>query len=108
MVTVKPFGYSAYVSIDKAITHAFGINLQYDRGETRQGWFNTKNAAPDASAVGARTQYDAISLLGDINFSNLLRRVDNHSLTDGHFMDMLVLVLLPTEHTRKTEVTNRH
>ncbi|WP_415328809.1 OmpA family protein [Chryseobacterium sp. MMS23-Vi53] len=77
------FGYSAYVSIDKAITHAFGINLQYDRGETRQGWFNTKNAAPtNASAyqqVGARTQYDAISLLGDINFSNLLRRVDNHS-----------------------------
>ena len=73
------FGYSAYVSIDKAITHAFGINLQYDRGETRQGWFNTKDAAPDATAVGARTQYDAISLLGDVNFSNLLRRVDNHS-----------------------------
>ncbi|SIQ19287.1 OmpA-OmpF porin, OOP family [Chryseobacterium sp. RU37D] len=77
------FGYSAYVSIDKAITHAFGINLQYDRGETRQGWFNTKNAAPtDASKyqqIGARTQYDAISILGDINFSNLLRRVDNHS-----------------------------
>ncbi|MCS3531544.1 OmpA family protein [Chryseobacterium sp. JUb7] len=77
------FGYSAYVSIDKAITHAFGINLQYDRGETRQGWFNTKNAAPaNASAyqqVAARTQYDAISILGDINFSNLLRRVDNHS-----------------------------
>ncbi len=77
------FGYSAYVSIDKAITHAFGINLQYDRGETRQGWFNTKDSAPsDASStqhVGARTQYDAISLLGDINFSNLFRRVDNHS-----------------------------
>ena len=73
------FGYSAYVSIDKAITHAFGINLQYDRGETRQGWFNTKDAAPDAGAVAGRTQYDAISLLGDINFSNLLRRVDNHS-----------------------------
>jgi len=73
------FGYSAYLSIDKAITHAFGLKLQYDRGETRQGWFNTKDAAPDAKAVGARTQYDAISLLGDINFSNLLRRVDNHS-----------------------------
>ena len=74
------FGYSAYVSIDKAITHAFGINLQYDRGETRQGWFNTKDAAPaDLSLVGARTQYDAISLLGDINLSNLLRRVDNKS-----------------------------
>ncbi|AZA80599.1 OmpA family protein [Chryseobacterium lactis] len=73
------FGYSAYVSIDKAITHAFGINLQYDRGETRQGWFNTKDAAPDAKAIAGRTQYDAISILGDINFSNLLRRVDNHS-----------------------------
>ncbi|MBB4806330.1 OOP family OmpA-OmpF porin [Chryseobacterium defluvii] len=77
------FGYSAYLSIDKAITHAFGLKLQYDRGETRQGWFNTKEAAPaDATGyqqVGARTQYDAISLLGDINFSNLLRRVDNHS-----------------------------
>ncbi|KQM50305.1 OmpA family protein [Chryseobacterium sp. Leaf201] len=77
------FGYSAYISIDKAITHAFGINLQYDRGETRQGWFNTKDPAPTNTVayqqVGARTQYDAISLLGDINFSNLLRRVDNHS-----------------------------
>ncbi|WP_027379956.1 OmpA family protein [Chryseobacterium daeguense] len=76
------FGYSAYVSIDKAITHAFGLNLQYDRGETRQGWFNTKDSAPAGSGyqeVGARTQYDAISILGDINFSNLLRRVDNHS-----------------------------
>jgi len=76
------FGYSAYLSIDKAITHAFGLKLQYDRGETRQGWFNTKDAAPATlpyQQVGARTQYDAISLLGDINFSNLLRRVDNHS-----------------------------
>jgi OOP family OmpA-OmpF porin len=76
------FGYSAYVSIDKAITHAFGLKLQYDRGETRQGWFNTKDSAPSGMGyqeVGARTQYDAISILGDINFSNLLRRVDNHS-----------------------------
>ncbi|WP_143884298.1 OmpA family protein [Chryseobacterium binzhouense] len=77
------FGYSAYFSVDKAITHAFGLKLQYDRGETRQGWFNTKDDAPANASVtqqvGARTQYDAISLLGDINFSNLLRRVDNKS-----------------------------
>ena len=75
-------GYSAYVSIDKAITHAFGINLQYDRGETRQGWFNTKKDNSTGTGyqnVGARTQYDAISILGDLNFSNLLRRVDNNS-----------------------------
>lgn len=76
-------GYSAYFSIDKAISHAFGLKLQYDRGETRQGYFNTKDAAPANAAanlqVGARTQYDAISLLGDINFSNLLRRVDSNA-----------------------------
>lgn len=74
-------GYSAYFSIDKAISHAFGLKLQYDRGETRQGYFNTKDAAPANAAanlqVAGRTQYDAISLLGDVNFSNLLRRVDS-------------------------------
>lgn len=76
------FGYSAYISVDKAITHAFGINVQYDKGETRQGWFNTKTDNATGTGyqeVGARTQYDAISVLGDINFSNLLRRVDNKS-----------------------------
>ena len=79
------FGYSAYLSVDKAITHAFGLKLQYDRGETRQGWFNTKEDIPAPVStysnppVAGRTQYDAISLMGDINFSNLLRRVDNKS-----------------------------
>jgi hypothetical protein len=47
----------------------------------------------DATTVAARTQYDAISLLGDINFSNLLRRVDNHSPYRWAFMDMQVSVL---------------
>jgi OOP family OmpA-OmpF porin len=74
------FGYSAYISIDKAITHAFGLNLQYDRGETRQGQVNTKDHTPITGNYPAgRTQYNAISILGDVNFSNLLRRVDNKS-----------------------------
>ena len=72
-------GYSAYFSIDKAITHAFGLKLQYDRGETRQGFVNTKDNVASPNGDGARTQYDAISILGDVNFSNLLRRVDNKS-----------------------------
>lgn len=76
-------GYSSYFSIDKALSHTFGLKLQYDRGETRQGYFNTKDAAPANAAanlqVAGRTQYDAISLLGDINLSNLLRRVDRNS-----------------------------
>jgi OOP family OmpA-OmpF porin len=74
------FGYSAYLSIDKAITHVFGLILQYDKGETRQGGFNV---APTPgylnTIVEGKTQYDAISILGDVNFSNLLRRVDNKS-----------------------------
>ena len=28
-------GYSSYFSIDKALSHTFGLKLQYDRGETR-------------------------------------------------------------------------
>lgn len=76
-------GYSAYFSIDKALSHTFGLKLQYDRGETRQGYFNTKDAAPANAAanlqVAGRTQYDGISLIGDINLSNLLRRVDRKS-----------------------------
>ena len=75
----KLFGWSAYLSVDKAITHAFGLKLQYDKGETRQGFVNTKDHVASPIGPGARTQYDAISVLGDINFSNLLRRVDNHS-----------------------------
>ncbi len=73
------FGYSAYLSVDKAISHAFGLKLQYDRGETRQGDFNTKTDNAVGSQIAGRTQYDAISILGDINFSNLFRRVDNQS-----------------------------
>lgn len=73
------FGYSAYISVDKAITHAFGLNLQYDRGETRQGQANTKDHAVISNHPAGRTQYNAISILGDLNFSNLLRRVDNKS-----------------------------
>ncbi|MCX8531173.1 OmpA family protein [Chryseobacterium luquanense] len=76
-------GYSAYLSIDKAISHTFGLKLQYDRGETRQGAFYTRDAAPANASVngqyGGRTQYDAVSILGDLNLTNLFRRVDNKS-----------------------------
>lgn len=64
-------GYSFFVSLDKAITHAFALSLQYDRGETKQ--------TNGRGTVHAKTQFDMVSLLGDINFSNLFRRVDNRS-----------------------------
>ncbi|MDE5493348.1 OmpA family protein [Elizabethkingia meningoseptica] len=71
-------GWAAYFSIDKALSHAFGLKLQYDKGETRQGWVNTKDHV-SSDQPGGRTQYDAISILGDLNISNLFRRVDNQS-----------------------------
>ena len=73
------WGWNAYVSLDKQITHTFGLNLQYQMGKTNQ-----KGQLPGALGVQsgvaeAWTKYHQISLLGDVNFSNLLRRVDNHS-----------------------------
>lgn len=72
------FGYSAYLSVEKAITHAFGLNLQYDLGQTNQGYAYIKEGSVLGGAA-AKTKYQAISLLGDVNFSNLLRRPDNKS-----------------------------
>ncbi|AZB10114.1 OmpA family protein [Chryseobacterium sp. G0162] len=73
------WGYNAYISIDKQISHTFGLSLIYTRGETKQ-----TGQLPGAPGIAAgvatgTTQFDQIALMGDINFSNLLRRVDNHS-----------------------------
>ena len=64
-------GYSYYVSLDKARTHAVGVSLQYAGGQTKQ--------SNEGKTIKAKTQFHMISLLGDINFSNLFRRVDNKS-----------------------------
>lgn len=73
------WGYNAYISLDKQINHFFGMSLQYQMGKTNQ-----KGQLPGAEGVvagvaNAYTKYQQVSLLGDVNFSNLLRRVDNHS-----------------------------
>lgn len=73
------WGYNAYVSVDKQISHTFALSVMYMRGETKQTG-QLPGAAGQLAGVGtATTQFDQISLLGDINFSNLLRRTDNHS-----------------------------
>ncbi|SDQ76929.1 OmpA-OmpF porin, OOP family [Chryseobacterium soldanellicola] len=73
------WGYNAYVSLDKQISHTFGLSLAYQRGETKQQ-AQLDGAAGIAAGIGhANTKYNQIALIGDINFSNLLRRVDNHS-----------------------------
>lgn len=73
------WGWNAYISLDKQITHTFGLNLQYQTGETNQKG-KLPGKAGDLAGVGySSTKFHQVSLLGDINFSNLLRRVDNHS-----------------------------
>lgn len=71
------WGWNAYASVDKQITHVFGLSLQYQMGKTEQQAQLPNN--PAAGVANAWTKYQQISLLGDFNISNLLRRVDNHS-----------------------------
>ena len=69
------WGWNGFVSLDKQITHTFGLSLLYTKGETKQ-----KAYLNDAAGVGhGYTKFDQVALLGDVNFSNLMRRVDNHS-----------------------------
>ncbi len=73
------WGWNGYVSLDKQITHTFGLSLQYQMGETKQKGQLPGYYGELAGVADAWTKYRQVSLLGDINFSNLLRRVDNHS-----------------------------
>lgn len=71
-------GHDLRFQLNKQITHAFGLSLEYQMGQSKQhgtvqdkyvSWYNGK--------VDGKTKYQAVSLLGDINASNLLRRIDN-------------------------------
>lgn len=73
------WGWNAYASLDKQITHTFGMSLQYQMGKTNQQGQLPGAYGAAAGVANAWTEYQQVSLLGDINFSNLLRRVDNHS-----------------------------
>lgn len=69
------WGWNGYVSLDKQISHTFGMSLMYMRGQTKQ-----KAYLDAAAGVGSgNTKFDQIAILGDVNFSNLMRRTDNKS-----------------------------
>lgn len=69
------WGWNGYVSLDKQISHVFGLSLLYTRGQTNQ-----KAHLNDAAGVGhGYTKFNQLALLGDVNFSNLMRRTDNRS-----------------------------
>jgi len=73
------WGYNSYVSIDKQISHTFGLSIIYQRGETNQKAMLDGVPGQLAGVGVAKTKYNQVALLGDVNFSNILRRVDNHS-----------------------------
>lgn len=73
------WGWNAYASLDKQITHTFGMSLQYQMGKTNQKGQLPGEYGELAGVATAWTKFQQVSVLGDINFSNLLRRVDNHS-----------------------------
>ena len=73
------WGHNVYASIDKQISHVFGASLQYQMGKTNQKGQLPGIYGATSGVADAWTKYQQISLLGDVNFSNLLRRVDNNS-----------------------------
>lgn len=69
------WGWNGYISLDKQITHTFGVSLNFSKGKTNQ-----KGMAKPQWGVGqAYTMYNQLAVLGDVNLSNLMRRVDNKS-----------------------------
>jgi len=73
-------GYDVQVQLNKQITHAFGLSLQYQFGKTKQGQYI--DDLPLSGHVGwanAYTEYQGVSVLADLNASNLLRRIDNET-----------------------------
>src|SRR5699024_7495681 len=70
------WGWNAYVSLDKQLTHTFGLSLMYSMGQTNQRGMLPGVWGATAGVAEAWTKYKQITVLGDINFSNLLRRVD--------------------------------
>ncbi len=73
------FGWNAYASIDKQITHTFGLSAQYAMGKTNQKALLPGAAGVAAGVATAYTEYKQVALLGDVNLSNLMRRTDNNS-----------------------------
>ena len=59
------WGYNAYVSIDKQITHVVGVSLIYQRGETTQKAQLEGAAGIAAGIAEANTKFNQIALMGD-------------------------------------------
>ena len=73
-------GYDLQFQINKQVTHAFALSLQYQYGNTRQkGLISDQYLSNYIGYAWGKTEYQGISILGDFNISNIARRVDNTS-----------------------------
>lgn len=70
-------GYDVQLQLTKEVTHAFGISLMGQHGKTQQ--FARAPHFGEWNEWEGKTTYYGLSLIGDLNLSNLLRRVDNNS-----------------------------
>lgn len=70
-------GYDFQLQVTKEVTHAFALSLMGQYGKTKQ--FATASHFGQWNRWEGRTQYAGLTFMGDVNFSNLLRRVDNKS-----------------------------
>ncbi len=70
-------GYDFQLQVTKEINHAFGLSVFGQFGKTHQyakaPHFGTWNI------FEGKTEYFGLNIMGDLNLSNLLRRVDNRS-----------------------------
>lgn len=70
-------GYDVQLQVSKEVNHAFALSLLGQLGKTKQ--YGEGTQVDLISAWDGRTEYWGLTLMGDVNFSNLLRRIDNDS-----------------------------
>lgn len=71
-------GYDLQLQLTKEVTHAVGISLMGQIGKTHQYVDNAWHYGFKSGWEG-KTDYWGLSLMGDLNLSQLFRRVDNKS-----------------------------
>ncbi|XCI75756.1 MAG: OmpA family protein [Flavobacteriales bacterium] len=75
----KGWGYDVQLALTKQITHAFGLQFLGQYGQTRQFSRPNEGGLIKRAYWKGQTDYWGVSLLADVNFTSILRRVDNKS-----------------------------
>ncbi|MFV0531457.1 MAG: OmpA family protein [Flavobacteriales bacterium] len=99
-------GYDVQLGITKHINHVFGIQLLGQMGQVSQ---TTDNIATVVSGDywATQTSYQAVSLLADVNFSSIFRRVDNKSRYAWALHGYGGIGVIGYEVTGNNDLTNR-